>query len=168
MDLLEGTSLRRHILESYSKNPKGWSFVISPSPKSGFFDAFVSGPDGAWMLKIDSLFKPLPVVLGSPAEANPGPKPASPFPYGYRKLSRELVLQMLGSDGRQPKNGATSLLSVLRSETVAPEEGRHYAEGPFIFAGPSEEGLSENQKELDEKLTWEMRRILRTRYPAYG
>ena len=71
MELLQGDALRRRILESYSRNPKGWSFIISPS-RSGFFDAVASGPDGAWMLKIDSIFKPLPMVVGSQAESDAG------------------------------------------------------------------------------------------------
>lgn len=168
MEFLEGERLRRRILESYSKNPRGWDFVISPS-KSGFYDAFVSGPEGTWMLKIDSLFKPAPAILGSPVEAVPRPKPASPFPYGYRKLSPELALQMLGGESHRSRAQATAtLLSVLKSETVVPEEGRSYAHGPFIFASPERVGLSDSQKELDGRLTSEMRRLLRTRYPAYG
>ena len=71
MKLLEGESLRRHLLESYSRNPKGWSFVISPSGKHGFCDAIVSSSDGTWMLKMDSIFKPTPIVLGSLTEDSP-------------------------------------------------------------------------------------------------
>ncbi|MDV3278010.1 MAG: hypothetical protein LYZ69_06025 [Nitrososphaerales archaeon] len=167
MKLLEGENLRRRIFQSYSKDPTEWSFVISPSPKFGFYDAVVSGPHGAWVLKIDSLFKPLPIVLGSPTEANP-PKPSGPFPYGYRKLPSELIPEMLGGEGYPRDRVTAGLLSVLRSKTVIPEEGRSYAHGPFIFTGPQKVGLSEHQRELDDKLTSEMRRLLRIRYPAYG
>jgi len=72
MEVLEGKDLKKRMLESYSRDPKGWSFVVSPSPRSGFFDATVSGPAGTWMLKIDSLFKPYPIVIGSSAEAAGG------------------------------------------------------------------------------------------------
>jgi len=168
MEFLEGDRLRRHILEDYSKNPKGWSFMISPS-KSGFFDAVVSGPEGTWILKIDSLFKPLPLLLGSPAETAPGLKRASPFSYGYRKLPPGFVLQMLGGESRGRRDETVAnFLSLLRSETVVPEEGRSYAQGPFVLTTPEKVGLSEGQKELDEKLTSEMRRLMRARYPAYG
>jgi len=167
MKLLEGENLRRRIFQSYSKDPKGWSFVISPSQKYGFYDAVVSGPHGSWVLKIDSLFKPLPIMLGSPTEENPISKPG-PFPYGYRKLPSELIPEMLGGEGHPRDRIMTSLLSVLRSKTVIPEEGRSYAEGPFIFTGPQRVGLSEHQRELDDKLTSEMHRLLRVRYPAYG
>ncbi len=167
MKLLEGESLRRRIFRSYSKDPTGWSFVISPSAKSGFYDAMVSGPHGAWALKIDSLFKPLPIVLGSPTEASQ-PNPSGPFPYGYRKLPSELIPEMLAGEGYPRDRVKAGLLSVLRSKTVIPEEGRSYAHGPFIFTGSQKVGLSEHQRELDDKLTSEMRRLLRVRYPAYG
>ena len=169
MKLLEGESLRRHLLESYSKNPKGWSFVISPSGKHGFCDAVVSGSDGTWMLKIDSIFKPTPIVLGSPTEDSPELKPAGPFPYGYRNLPPELILQMLRGEGYPPRDkAATNFLSLLKSETVVPEEGGSYAEGPFVFTSKGNVNLSERQRDVDMKLASEMQRLLRTRYPAYG
>ena len=120
------------------------------------------------MLKIDSMFKPFPTVLGSPAETGPrGPMGA--FPYGFRKLSPDLAFQLLGGGERQPSGeGAAGLLSMLRSDTVVPEEGRSYAQGPFILTGPRRPGLSESQRALDDKLTLEMRRFLRIKYPAYG
>jgi hypothetical protein len=168
MKALEGENLRRRIFRSYSKDPRGWSFVISPSPKYGFYDAFVSGPQGAWVLKMDSLFKPSPIVLGSPTEASPMSKQAGPFPYGYRKIPSELIPEMLGGEGYPRDKTMASLLSVLGSKTVVPEEGRSYAHGPFIFTSPERVGLSERQKELDDKLNSEMHRLLRFRYPAYG
>ncbi len=170
MELLGGQNLRRHLLERYTKNPKGWSFVISPSRKYGFYDAFVSGPEGAWMLKIDSIFKPTPMVLGYPSDDTPKLKPAGPFPYGYRNLPpAELILKMLGGEGYPPRNEAVAnFLSVLKSETVVPEEGKPYAEGPFVFTSNGKVDLSEGQRNLDKKLSSEMQRLLGIRYPAYG
>ena len=169
MKLLEGESLRRHLLESYSRDPKGWSFVISPSGKHGFCDAVVSGSDGTWMLKMDSIFKPTPIVLGSPTEDSPELKPTGPFPYGYRNLPPELILHMLRGEGDPPRGkAAANFLSLLKSETVVPEKGRPYAEGPFVFTSKRNLDLSESQRDLDMKLASEMQRLLRTRYPAYG
>ncbi|HME18807.1 MAG TPA: hypothetical protein VKF15_03615 [Nitrososphaerales archaeon] len=168
MELFEGEGLRRRMLESYARNPNGWDFVMSHSPSSGFVDALVSGPESTWMLKIDSLFKPLPTVLGAQADVAPR-RPASAFPYGFRKLPSALLLELLGREGgiQEPERSA-SLLSILRSETVVPKEGSSYAQGPFILTGPGMLGLSEGQRELDDRLTSEMRRFLRIRYPAYG
>ncbi len=142
--------------------------MVSPSPKSGFFDALVSGPDGAWMLKVDSLFKPYPMVIGTAVEALPR-RVEGPFPYGYRALPPDLALRMLGGEGTGPREKTLAgLLSVLRSEPVVPEEGRSYAEGPLVLTGPGGISLSDSQKEVDSRLASEMRRLLRLRYPAYG
>jgi hypothetical protein len=168
MELLEGKDLRKRMLDSYSRDPKGWSFILSPSAAYGFFDAAVSGPDGAWMLKIDSVFKPYPIVIGSPTEPL-GRRPDGPFSYGYRTLPPEVALQMMGGENLGPKADARRrLLSVLRSEPVVPEEGRSYAEGPLLLTGPGRVSLSETQKEIDGRLASEMRRLLKLRYPAYG
>jgi hypothetical protein len=168
MDILEGRDLKRRMMESYSRNPKGWSFVVSPSPGSGFFDATVSGPDEVWMLKIDTLFKPSPIVIGSAAEALTR-KPRGPFPYGYRELPPELALQIMETEAAGPSRSARRrLLSVLKSEPVVPETGGSYAEGPLVLGAPSGMSLSQSQREIDAKLVSEMRRLLRMRYPAYG
>ena len=168
MKVLEGDKLRRRIFRSYARNPEGWSFVISPSPKYGFYDAVVSSPHGSWVLKMDSLFKPSPIVLGSPTESSPMSKRSGPFPYGYRRIPSELIPEMLGGENQPRDKAMADLLSVLRSKTVVPEEGRSYAHGPFIFANPERYDLSERQKELDDKLNSEMHRLIRYRYPAYG
>ena len=168
MEILEGSELKRRILESYVRNPKGWSFTVSPSPNSGFLDATVAGPDGIWMLKIDSLFKPTPMVIGSPAESLRR-SPEGPFPYGYRDLPPELALQLMGGGSETPSGPLQRRLrSVLGSEPVVPEKGGSYAEGPLVFTGPRSVSLSENQREVDAKLASEMRRLLKLRYPAYG
>lgn len=168
MELLEGRALRRRMLEGYAKNPRGWSFVVSPSPKSGFFDATVSGPAETWMLKIDSLFKPYPIVIGSQSEPL-SKRPEGLFPYGYRALSADLAHRIFGGGGEGPRDKALDgLLSVLKSEPVVPEEGGSYAEGPLVLSTPGKVSLSEKQEEIDVRLSSEMRRLLRLRYSAYG
>jgi len=120
------------------------------------------------MLKIDSLFKPTPTVIGSPAESL-GSGPEGPIPYGYRGLPPELALQLMGGGSEAPSDTIRRrLLSVLKSEPVVPERGGSYAEGPLILTGPRSVSLSDKQREVDAKLSSEMRRLLRLRYPAYG
>ena len=168
VELLEGKDLRRRLLEGYVREPRGWSFVVSPSPSSGFFDATVSGPNETWMLKIDTVLKPDPIVIGAPAE--PFPKRSNgPFPYGFRALPPDLVLRIMGVEAPRPEEDVQRrLLKVLGSEPVVPEDGRSYAQGPMILTGPEGVSLSEGQREVDAKLVSEMRRLLRLKYPAYG
>ncbi|HUH82597.1 MAG TPA: hypothetical protein VLX33_01810 [Nitrososphaerales archaeon] len=168
MEILEGAELKRRMLESYARNPRGWSFTVSPSLSSGFFDATVAGPDGAWMLKLDSLFKPSPIVIGSQAEALRRRR-GGPFPYGYRDLPPELALRLMGGGEEVPIGPVRRrLLSVLESDPIVPQRGGSYAEGPLVFTGPGSVSLSDKQKEVDARLASEMRRLLRLRYPAYG
>lgn len=167
MEILEGRELKRRMMETYSRDPRGWSFTLSPSPTSGFTDGVVSGPDGVWMLKIDSLFKPSPLVIGSSAEAMRR-RPKGPFPYGYRNIPPELALQILGGeDSGEGTKARERLLSVLSSEPVVPERGGSYAEGPLVLTSPGSVFLSDKQKDVDASLASEMRRLLRLRYPAY-
>jgi hypothetical protein len=168
LELFEGRELRKRVMENYTKDPKGWSFVVAPSPGSGFFDATVAGPDGTWMLKIDSLFKPFPIVIGSKSDVVQR-RPTGPYPYGYRSLPPDLALRLMGSETAGPNDRVRrELISVLKSEPVVPEEGRSYAQGPLLLTGPGSVSLSDTQKEMDGKLASEMRRLLRLRYPAYG
>ena len=168
MEFLEGKDLRKRMLDGYARDPQGWSFVVSPSPGSGFLDATVSGPNETWLLKIDSMFKPDPIVIG--AQAEPLLKrPNGPFPYGFRTLPPDLTLKIMGVEAsRLAGDMRRRLLRVLRSEPVVPEMGRSYAQGPMILTGPERISLSVGQREVDAKLASEMRRLLRLRYPAYG
>ncbi len=76
---------------------------------------------------------------------------------------------MLRGEGYPPRDtAAANFLSLLKSETVVPEEGRSYAEGPFVFTSKGKVDLSERQRDVDMKLASEMQRLLMTRYPAYG
>ncbi|HEV2390208.1 MAG TPA: hypothetical protein VGS04_05735, partial [Nitrososphaerales archaeon] len=65
MEIFEGDTLYRMLLQRYSKNPRGWSFTVSPSSSGGFFDARVGGPEESWHLKLDTIYKPSPFVLGA-------------------------------------------------------------------------------------------------------
>jgi len=120
------------------------------------------------MLKLDTLFKPTPIVIGSEVEAFPR-RPRGPFSYGYRALPPELALQIMEGGGAGPRERTlASLLSVMKSEPVAPEIGGTYAQGPLLLTGPNQVSLSRSQKEMDDRLSSEMHRLLRLRYPSYG
>lgn len=120
------------------------------------------------MLKIDSLFKPYPIVIGSAVDAF-SRRPKGPFTYGYRKLPPDLAMQILGGEATSSRDKTLAgLMSLLGSEPVVPEEGRTYAEGPLVLTGPGRVSLSESQRQTDDRLASEMRRLLRLRYPAYG
>ena len=167
MEILKGTVLSKYLLEKYARNPKGWSFTISPANKDAFFDALVSSPEENWQLKIESIFKPSPVILGAKVEGkvrNQG-APASLPSYGYRKLDPEALLKLLNEEGEEEPSLSQLISSI---EPTAPLPGASYAQGPFVFANQKFAGLSDNQKKLDERLGSELKNLMREKYLSYG
>ena len=168
MELLNGKSLSRYLLDKYSKRPKGWNFVIAPSAKDNFFDAIVTGPEESWQIKIDSIFKPSPLMLGTKVEVESRPIPPNTLPYGYRKLDPETVLKLL-NDMTDENHASSNFESFLESiDPVAPSEQGSYAQGPFVFTNKKISGVSKSQRELDERLSVEIKKLLRDKYPLYG
>jgi hypothetical protein len=177
MELLEGKALSKLILERYSKSPRNWSFTVSPSPKDGYFDAVIGNREEVWQVKLDSIFKPSPFMLGAKADVDPlKVQKLSSVSYGYRKLEPKVLMQILESfseqddyetqDRRTPYKSFDSLLASL--ETVTPTPSGSYAEGPFVLTDRKANIVSDSQKKLDDKLHLEMRKLLRNRYSSYG
>jgi hypothetical protein len=174
MELLRGKALFNYLLEKYSKNPAGWYFTIGPSARDNFFDGLVYSPEESWQLKMDSVFKPNPIVLGAKVEAANrviNETPGIPS-YGYRKLEPEALLSLFkqASEGDTRSTPEQFLERFLKTnKPVAPLEKGSYAEGPVVFSNNKIlKGVSKNQKELDEKLAAEVRKLLRNSYPSYG
>ena len=172
MELMRGDALFRHLLDQYSKRPLGWNFTIGRSPRDNFFDGLVSGPEEAWQLKVDSIFKPAPIVLGAKLDSGiVNPLQAANFPsYGYRKLQPEIMLKLFKEISEESnQTAANSLDQILGSlSPVAPVQGGSYAEGPVVFTNRKIIGPSKIQKTLDERLSSEIRRLLHESYPGYG
>jgi hypothetical protein len=170
MEFLSGSALSKYLLEKYAKNPRGWNFTVAPSSKETFFDAIVSGPEESWQLKIDSIFKAAPLVLGAKVEPSTKKPPHTLPSYGYRKLDPAIVMKLLREASEENERPSTNLLdNILGSlEPTAPVEGSSYAEGPFVFTNQKILGISEAQKKLDERLTFGIKNLMRERYPSYG
>jgi hypothetical protein len=167
MEILEGDELYRILLQRYSKNPRGWSFTVSQSPNNGFFDALVGGPDESWQLKLDTIFKPSPFVLGARTDPDPSKTPHSPISYGFRKVDPVEASTLLDGSAQ----GLGRLLSFLSSASpVAPREGTSYLQGPVVFAGPGHavHPGGREQERIDGRLSSEMLRLVRRKYPSYG
>lgn len=180
VELLEGKVLSKYLMDKYSKNPTGWSFTLFPSKKedNGFFGAFVGGPDEVWQLKVDSIFKPNPLMLGTKIDADPAHfSRRGSIPYGYRRLDQRAIFELLSAlASSEDKEGAgmaipdrfllERVLGPLKP--VAPKEGGSYAEGPFVLTNRSNLMITHNQKQLEDRLSSELRKLLRNRYSSYG
>jgi len=166
MEILEGEALYRVLLQRYSKNPRGWSFTISPSQKNGFFDARVGGPEESWHLKLDTIFKPSPFVLGAKTDQDLSSTPTAPLSFGFRRLNPQDAPTMLDDS----PEGMSRLLAFLSSVSpVAPTGPGSYIQGPYLYTnrGQAAGSLTREQQSVDSRLSDEMLKLVRRRYPSY-
>lgn len=167
MEILEGEALYRMLLQRYSKDPRGWSFTISPSPSNGFFDARVGGPEESWHLKLDTIYKPSPFVLGAKTERDLSTNsPAPPLSFGFRRVNAQAAPGLLD----ESQEGMNKLLAFLSTvDPVAPTGPGNYIQGPFVFAsrGKAAGSMTREQRSVDSRLSDEMQKLVRRRYSSY-
>ena len=179
MEILEDRDLAKYLFDKYSTNQRKWNFIISTSPvKDAFFDAIVSNPDEVWQLKIDSIYKPNPLVMGTKTTTDSTiieKKLENTSQFGYRKLESN-VLKNLRTISEEENNNSintmdvnfriNSLLSSL--DPVKPIKGHNYLYGPFIFTEKKMAKFNNKQDEISEKLSYRMHENIRRKYSSYG
>jgi hypothetical protein len=181
MEILQDRSLAKYLFEKYTTNPKNWNFIISTSSlNDGFFDATVSNTDEVWQLKIDSIYKPLPIVIGTKVDLDSTNIEkrisSSALPFGYRKLEPPVIMNILRNlteeqhmNARKESGANDYLNSILGSlETVTPVSGKNYVYGPVVFTKGNPVNSNGYQKQVAEKLAFKLRDNLRNRYSSYG
>jgi hypothetical protein len=182
MEILQDKVLGRHLFEKYSSNPKNWNFIISTSPfRDGFFDATVSNNEEVWQLKIDSIYKPIPMVIGTRLDADSGKlqklTSGNNVMFGYRELGSSAIMDILERLTQEQQDnvtresnieGGTNLNSILSSlEPVIPVKGKDYAYGPFVYTERNHISSNEYQKNVAEQLSMKLRDNIRSRYSSY-
>jgi hypothetical protein len=187
MEILEDKALAKHIFKKYTTNPREWNFVISTNPAStdGFFDATITNPDEAWQLKIDSLYKPIPIITGTKIDIDSSEigktigkdVTGSTIPFGYRKIDPPMLMNLFKKISDEQEEIAKRDLDRINQEfnsflsslqPTVPEKGTDYLYGPFLFTEKSIVGRNPHQKNVSEKLSLNMRRKIKERYPGYG
>jgi hypothetical protein len=179
MEILQGKNLGKYLFDKYCNNPKNWKFLISPScHDDGFFDATISNFDEVWQIKVDSIYKPVPIIIGTKVDADVTRvyKQIDSAPFGYRKIDPDSILKILlrtvddETDTAKPINRpSTNLVNILNSiEPVIPSQQGSYAYGPFAFSNFSPIMKNEQQRNVSEKLSRKLRQILKDRYALYG
>lgn len=166
MEILEGDALYRVLLQRYSKNPRGWSFTVSPSASNGFFDAHVGGPDESWHLKLDTIYKPSPFVLGAKTDQGVSRNSPAPLSFGFRRVDPQQAPSLLDDS----QEGMARLLAFLSAvNPVAPTGTGSYIQGPYVFTsrGTGAGSMTREQQSVDSRLSDEMRKLVRRRYSSY-
>ena len=67
-------------------------------------------------------------------------------------------------------DGMHRLLALLSSvKPVVPNTGGSYIQGPFVFAdrGPADAAMTGDQEKVEQKLSQELLKLVRQRYPSY-
>jgi hypothetical protein len=175
LEILEGSTLAKSLLEKYSANVRDWNFQISVREKhDNFFDAIVTNPEEVWQLKIDSIYKPSPLIFGTKVDLEPVrfKKDTNQVSFGYRKMESFKLRRML-LDMQEPQKMVNprheSLTSWLSStEPEIPKPDNNYVYGPFIFTRNDLTSVDKHQKEISDKLANRLRIKLRSLYSGYG
>jgi hypothetical protein len=169
MEILQDKNLAKYLFEKYTTNPKNWNFIISTSSlNDGFFDATVSNTDEVWQLKIDSIYKPLPIVIGTKVDLDSTKIEkgisSSALTFGYRKLEPPVIMNILRNLTEEQhmnalkESGANDYLNSILGSLY----------GPVVFTKGNPVNSNGYQKQVAEKLAFKLRDNLRNKYSSYG
>ena len=182
MEILDEKILAKQIFKKYSVNPRNWNFIISTnSIRDGFFDATVTNSDESWQLKIDSIYKPYPIITGTKLDIDPSRMKKTfdedVIPFGYRKIDPPVVTNMfrkifeeqeiLSKKNTDYINRELNLMLNSMEPTV-PKKGTDYLYGPFLYTSKNLTGKSSYQDIVSEKLSSNIKKKMKERYPGYG
>lgn len=63
MGVLKGGEVWEELIKKYNKSLSAWRALEYKSP-GGFYDLLIFNPDNAYLFKKDTMYKPLPMVIG--------------------------------------------------------------------------------------------------------
>lgn len=184
MEILEDKSLANHIFRKYSSNPKNWNFIVSTNTiNDGFFDAAISNPNESWQLKIDSIYKPIPIITGTKIDVNynnklnEGIANKTNIPFGYRKIDPPKIMNLFKKISEEQDKIANKNIDIINKEInsflislepTVPTRDTDYLYGPFMFTNRNIIGKNTYQKNISERLSNHMKMKIKDRYPGYG
>ncbi len=172
----------KEFYKSYQKDPKGWSFWLSPPEKDSFYEAYIIQGDEAFFLKIDSIYTPNPVGIGARLEVEEDQLVKNLPDFGFRKFSKEETEDFLNNIPRMEdydsKDEFKKDLLEFRKKIVGEAMEKEpvpfgSADSPSLMAiGPYSSKsplsyISERQEELRRELSRELDRLLKRDHPGY-
>ncbi|MGQ9781506.1 MAG: hypothetical protein ACUVQ8_04550 [Nitrososphaeria archaeon] len=155
----------KKVYARYNRNPVGWKVLLGSDDK-GFPTILFLSPEELWELKLDSLYKPNPICVGSKVTdsiVKVEREPKSPS-YGFRPVDDErakLIIESL-SKKEMPSDIVRKILLEEPKPLSEIEKRKMVLHGPIIHS-PRLPLLSEQQVDLDVKLRRELQRILSNR-----
>ncbi len=170
--------------EEYQENPKNWSFWLSPPPSSDdFYEAYLIHKNEAFFLKMDSIYSPNPVGVGTRFKVEDDQLKEDLPDFGFRKFEKEEIEKFLNNlpkpdefDSREEFMEELGKLNKDFTENAmkkdpAPfepleEPGEVAAIGPYSAENPLSY-VSEKQKKLRRELSRKLDKIINRDYPGY-
>ena len=182
MEILEDKILAKNIFRKYTVNPKDWNFVISTtSMNDGFFDAAITNPDEVWQLKIDSLYKPFPIIAGAKIDIESTKMKKimdkNVIPFGYRKIDPPMLMNLFKRISEEQEIISKKDVDFVNKELntflgslepTVPVKDTDYLFGPFMFTPNNIIDKNSVQKNVSEKLSMNLKNKIKYRYPNYG
>ncbi len=170
--------------KEYQEDPSNWSFWMSPPPNSkDFYEAYIIHGDEAFFLKLDSIYSPNPVGVGTKLKIEEDQLKKNLPEFGFRKFEKEEVEKFLENlpnpkdyeskedfkkDLKKSQKNITE--NALEKDPVPFEplknKGEIAAIGPYSPESPLDY-VSEKQKELREELSKKLNKIINRDYPGY-
>lgn len=170
-------------IESYQENPRGWSFWVSRSNDN--FDIYIIRKGEGYFLKLDSIFTPHPIGIGTKVKMDEDQMVERDLPqFGFRKFNKRETRRFLRSLPSPPKKGepkekirrkVSKINEVIERRLLGkptipfrpPDEGDRMAVvGPLEPRSPLAE-VSESQRKLERDLERKLRKMRQREYPGY-
>lgn len=168
----------------YQENPKGWSLWISPpSDSDGFYEVYIVRGDEAFFLKLDSIYTPNPVGIGTKLEIEEDQLEKDLPDFGFRRFNEKETKDFLESipnpqdyDSKEDfendlKQFRENIVGEALSRDPVPFEssggsGGLMAIGPYSSESPLSY-ISERQEELRKELSKELDKMVKRNYPGH-
>lgn len=170
--------------EEYQETPEGWNFWISPPPnREEFYEIYILRGTEAFFLKMDSIFSPNPVGVGTKLRIKEDQLAEDLPEFGYRKFSRketeEFLKNMPQPDDYESKEMFQEDLKNMHDEIVGKAMQKKpvpfdedttkpglAAVGPYSSSSPLDY-VSDEQRRMRKKLSKELEKLIDRDYPGY-
>lgn len=170
MDPIQPSSvLKRQIFNLYNRDPRGWRIFVSRDSK-GFSDVAVTHPPNTWFFK-EQMINPFKVVgygVKVKMENREALKDGLPYNFGLRPLSKQRIAEIAELMEREESVDA-AMERIMKippiTYSAAASHGSLFAQGPIVVRQDAIQGLSTNQKKLDERLKAELEKLLLKKHP---
>lgn len=154
---MEISKIKEEIWKKYNEDPRNWSFWISRDKNGEFYDLFIIHKDECYLIKLDTIYKPNPLGLGKKMKVD-GDFTSKLPESGFRKMNKSELEELFDKPQKLFEKEPTTFDNLKEDEVgfMGPQ---------FMSQEPIH--ISDEQKKLDEKLSGELRKLMKREYSMY-